>query len=399
MFDALKDIGTFFYLYSCCELCLSVGEQVNSQARYPPNTMHGIKRTNTHWRYIADMILQLTKEQRFGIKGKSPLLDVPYFDIVRHYMIDCMHLLFIGVGKNLTHNTFKLKSGKLSRNANVKLCLKDIDLLFLKINLPSECQRRVRTITELLQFKSNEIRNLVIVGCIIYAESLHKNAFKKPAIIWLLFCYLVRSVFLPDAMRVRDFEVGELLTLHQEFYELYAEEYGNGKCVFIVHAFSHLQEIRDLGGPLSMNSSEAFETNYGSVKLSYTPRTSTLSKQISEKMFILNLVPWHSCHKSIKFTGDDGKDGAKVDDSMVCDDKNNFYKIVQENEFSLDVKQIVTLAYRSNILRTLNWTKVGVRTFGHIYDEVINIQKSTIIGKGVLAGNLILSYPIEALFT
>jgi hypothetical protein len=384
--------------YMSCELCLSVGERVNGQARYPPNTMHGIKRTNPHWRYVVDMLQELSKDQRFGIKGKSPLLCLPYFDIIRNYMIDCMHLLFLGLGRNLINATFKLKSGKLSRCANVKLCLKDIDLLFLMINLPSECQRRVRSVTELLHFKSNEIRNLVIVGCIIYADSLYKNAFKKQAKIWMIMCYLVRSVFLPDTMRVRDFEVGELMTLHQEFYELYAQEYGYFKCVFIVHAFSHLQEIRELGGPLSMNSSEAFENNYGSVKQSYTPRTSTLSKQISEKMFIQNLM-WHSCHKSIKFTGAEGTDSAKVDDSMVCDDNNFFYKVVHENDLTLDVKQIVTSAYRSNILRTLNWSKVGVRTFCQISEEVITINKATVIGKGVLAGKLIISYPIEAMFT
>ena len=110
-----------------CEYCEAPAinyideNMIKNQLTWPPTTMNGRPRTITAIRRIVNSIEEgdedLTKEYLKGIKGRSVLLYQPNFDIIQDVPTEYMHLVCLGVVKNMiifTYNVGKKKNKNYS---------------------------------------------------------------------------------------------------------------------------------------------------------------------------------------------------------------------------------------------------------------------------------------------
>ncbi|XP_076280281.1 uncharacterized protein LOC143209033 [Lasioglossum baleicum] len=110
--------------------------------------------------------------------GISPLLRInPKIDMINHFLLDSMHLLYLGIMKKLLHYWIdgNVKGLKLSDRAKVQLS----DLL-QRIKVPAEFQRTTRSLTEYHKFKATEYRFLLLYAApVIFKKILTTDMMLK----------------------------------------------------------------------------------------------------------------------------------------------------------------------------------------------------------------------------
>lgn len=84
-------------------------QRKSSHIVWPANTFQGGARTKEKILVIVEKIEageELTPSEKKGIKGRSPLLDIDYFDFVLHVPAEYMHLVCLGVTKRMLELSF-----------------------------------------------------------------------------------------------------------------------------------------------------------------------------------------------------------------------------------------------------------------------------------------------------
>lgn len=76
--------------YYSCEYCESKGECVQRHVCFPSDTFPGPPRSKERWEECV-MTWQMEGNSYMGIMGKSPLMQLPNFDIIRDSPADPMH--------------------------------------------------------------------------------------------------------------------------------------------------------------------------------------------------------------------------------------------------------------------------------------------------------------------
>lgn len=87
-----------------------------------------------------------------GVKGISPLVLIPSFDIIKQCPVDYMHCVLLGVVKQLCNIWFE----KPNTSFYIKRHLKDIDKILETIGSFKEASRSARRITDRKSWKANE---------------------------------------------------------------------------------------------------------------------------------------------------------------------------------------------------------------------------------------------------
>ena len=119
-----------------CDFCKAPGVRVRNVTYYPFESSHGKERRTTEGtRYIAGHLLELTEEERAGVRGSSPLLDIPNFDMVWSVPLDSMHTVDEGVVKKLLKLIFETDCPDLKEK---------FDEVFRLIKVPTEQPRKPR---------------------------------------------------------------------------------------------------------------------------------------------------------------------------------------------------------------------------------------------------------------
>ena len=87
--------------YFGCGFCLHPGTLVENQVKYTVTTTEYPEREAK--KMLADMEQAVAQNRTIrGVKGPSPLINLPYFDIVRGFVPDYMHAVLLGVIRQLT---------------------------------------------------------------------------------------------------------------------------------------------------------------------------------------------------------------------------------------------------------------------------------------------------------
>ena len=131
---------------------------------WPANTMNGELRTKEKTVQIVEEIEaghNLTPAEKKGIKGRSPLLDLDYFDYVIHIPTEYMHLVPLGVVKRLIELCFnvgesrpRVKKRPLTSTSLFNECMKAVKMF-------REFSRRARKL-DLSVMKAQELRNIIL---------------------------------------------------------------------------------------------------------------------------------------------------------------------------------------------------------------------------------------------
>lgn len=162
------------------------------QLTWPASTRNGNLRTIQK---IKDIVEEIEKNPNIiktdpdfckGIKGKSHLLEQPYFDMLEDVHCEYMHVVCLGLIKRMVEVNFKVGENR-ERDTKRKLSSPQLFNEKIKfIQLTRECSRRCRNL-DLGVMKASEYRNLLIFFSQLYLIALKMNLrmTKEFGSIWL----------------------------------------------------------------------------------------------------------------------------------------------------------------------------------------------------------------------
>ena len=337
------------------------GPKTKSHIVWPAATRNSAPRTHDNVKAIVDAIAEdpnLSKHERKGVVGRSPLWDVEGFDFVRDSPTEYMHSVCIGVVKRMLELTFSVgevrpreTKRKLSSPSEFNECMKDTQS-------PREFSRRSRKL-DLAVFKAQEMRNILLFFFPHILQCIEPNA--KERRLWLLFTFMIRSCILPS----NEFQIVDLSKIEEAceaFYILYEQLFGAYNCSYNTHVVSsHLIEMR-AHGPLTFTSAFGFEAFYGEMRHSFTPGTQSTLKQIMRKTLMKRAISYHCCNNSIYYS--------ERDSSLECNSLIYCYEASEHNMFKIiNVQKDSLICYKQGKYPVsfketrdldLNWSHVGV---------------------------------------
>lgn len=260
-----------------CPCCYSPGvtHQINdgtSSGRshvYPCNTEndygHDELRTHEETFNIAKEVELNYKTSRRadpipikGIKGISPLVFAPGFDIIRCTTIDYMHCILLGVVKMLLNLWFDVshRNKKWSLRSHIKV----LDKIMMAIQPPNFIHRMPKSFEEIGQWKASELRSFLVFFSIpVLCGYLPQEYFNH-----FILLSQASYIFLSQSISAKDLKTGQSM-IHL-FCANIENLYGTRYQTFNVHSLLHLhQKVKDLG-PLWAHSCFFFEDLNGDLR-------------------------------------------------------------------------------------------------------------------------------------
>lgn len=361
---------------------------------WPSSTMEGEPRTKEKilgiLQHIAENNGNVSKEEAKGIAGKSPLLDIPYFNIIKHIPTEYLHSVCLGITKKLIELTFNVG---ISRKRITKRKLSNpstFNDLMSKVKVFKECSRRARSL-DFSVMKGQEYRNIVlfffplVVQCI---EPKHKE--RK---LWLLLAYKIRACTLPN----KEFQSINLEVIEyccKEFYKLYESLFSIDNCTYNTHVVcSHLLDMRDQG-PLTHTSAFSFESFYGEVRHAFVPGTPSTLKQIMTKIFLKRQLSYHCCAPSMTCTNYETDMERNNLIYTYIHQTYEFYRIVEVEDDVFLCKKIEKQTHKFPETPTLKWEKVGLFKVSDPMVEsnvLVKIPHNSVAGKLIKVQNLMIT--------
>ena len=362
---------------------------------WPASTMDGVPRTCEKILEITERIENgtISREEAKGILGRSALLNLERFDMVRDSPTEYLHSVCLGVVKRLIELTFSVGEKRPSVRVRQLASPKDFNELMLKIKVVSEFSRRIREL-DFAIMKGQEFRNIILFFFPVVIKCIKSGDKEKR--VWLLLAYMIRACVLPTD----EFHCVDLQALHdccRQFYELYESLYGQLNCSYNTHIVgSHLIEMR-AHGPLTFTSAFIFESFYGEMRRSFVPGTQSTLKQILQKVMVKRALTPHHCESKIHYSD--------YNTEMECNNliysfKNrthNMYQIVSKTNDEILCRKLGKYEYKSPQISHLNWSKVGVYERGALSSEIEVIRENDINGKIIQVDNLLLTCPVNVL--
>ena len=375
-----------------------VGNRTKTNIVWPAVTRDSETRTDPKIMDIIERIEadpNLSKEEKKGVVGRSPLWNIPTFNFVRDSPAEYLHSVCIGVVKRLIILTFsvgenrpRITKRKLSSTEHFNQCM-------LETQVPREFSRRARRL-DFSVMKGQEMRNICLFFFPYVLQCLEPNA--KERKLWLLLTYNVRACILPteefDISLIDDVEKAS-----NEFYMLYEALFGDNNCSYNTHIVgSHLMDMR-AHGPLTETSAFVFESFYGEMRNAFAPGTQSTLKQIMEKVLVKRAISFHSCEAPIFYSDHDSP--MECNCMIYCYESNvhKMYKIIGVDKDSLVCypQGKFNFQFKETSQLNLNWSKVGVYKKGGIMESPVIISKNKVSGKVLKVGEYLITCPNNVL--
>ena len=336
----------------------------------------------------------LSQNEKRGIVGKSLFLDLEYFDFILDMPTDYLHLSCLGVVKRLMELTFNVGANR-KRVTKRKLSSPSLyNKEMKKVKVFKECSRRSREL-DFAVFKGQEFRNIsllffkAIINCI-------EEKYDEERAIWLLLSFVLRACIIPDP----EFEYVDQNIIKiccNEFYKLYERNFGLNNCTYSLHVLaSHLLELRKKG-PLTETSAFIFESFYGELRNSFCPGTNSPLKQTFQNIYLKRMLSFHSCEAPIALCNHDT--ALECNTIVYTYEQNNyeFHKIVDIEDEDLICHKINKSICKFNACEIMDWKTVGVFKMKGYSQDMIKIKKHTVMGKGLIVDDILLSCPYNVL--
>ena len=384
-----------------CEYCEAEGECHNRKIVYPMSSLKQQKRTHARWlEHVAD--LESQREHGAvgsvkGVTGRSPLLKIRHFDIVKKAPSDPFHRDWLGICKStLWRHTVGLSKGT-NLTAQGKRITEKISNIYKKINLPSEFSHRSREI-DYANFKGHEWKSMSVSCFPSICKLVEEEAGHATAHVWLLFIFLALINYGPQWAR-DEIKDAYLIVLHELMYEQFQDAFGESACTYNWHAFSHMPDISKHGKPSEI-STEPFESAYAQVQASYKSGTRNIGIQIVSNMLIkrLNHTEGFACRRHLKI--EPRATEVRFDDSIVLDEHYNYYRVVHVEGELFAANPIRTKPWTCAIDPNLPMRFVGVCLFAEASEVEVVLRREDIRGKAVITpDNIIIPFYQEMLFS
>ena len=370
----------------------------SSHIVWPVNTFNGEKRTKEK---ILAIVLKIesgenvSPSERKGIKGRSLLLDLDYFDYVNSFPTKYMHLVSLGVVKRMLEVTFSVGETRSRKTKRPLTHPQLFDELMKTVKCPGEFPRRIRKL-DLSVWKATELRNVTIFFFPFITRYLEGH--EKEIKLWEMLAFMVRACVLPEE---------EFLAVNQTSikhcqktcYALFQQLYGERNCSYSIHVFfSHLQNIRTQG-PLTESSAFIFESFYAELRNAFKPGTVSVLKQMFQTVLLKRLLSNHICIEKMYFRE---KDTALECNSIIYvyeSNRHSVYKIksIPENDNNLICNQLGNHDIEFRNTNMLNWSSVGVYRKGGLSSINVIIPKKNVSGKVLKVGTYLITCPASIL--
>ncbi len=385
-----------------CEYCEASGQCIQRRIVYNKASLGQKKRTMASWLdNVEDLEVQREEDHSVtnvkGITGRSPLLRIKGFDIVKQAPSDPLHRDWLGIMKSTLwrHTVGLSKVGAMSaKGRRIHEVVSDV---YKNVRLPSEFSHRSRAI-DYPNFKGHEWKSLAISTFPTICEVVEREIDHQTAHVWLLFVFLI-LVYNGPVWVMKRLGKDYLKAIHEQLYEEFEECFGEGACTFNWHAFSHMTDIRECGSAPQL-STEPYESSYGLVQVSFAPGTRNVGLQIVRNMLMRSVdhVEGAGCKKHLKF--EPSKLVSKRDDSLVIDKHMNYYEVLDVQGDYLRVKKILTEPWTSPIDSNLPMSMVGVAKYRRRDDNDFLMLKENAKGKAVRAKDgLLIPFYWDLLFS
>lgn len=233
-----------FNAYNSCSWCLHRGEWHDGCVRFPILNYRPIDRQ-------VELTVKngKTAVQKgtaiMGVKYVTPLISLPYFNIIDGFVPDYLHCCLAGVVKQVTEYIIKLL--KKDDFEKINSCL-------LKIKVPNQLSRLTRSLVDRKHWKAREWENWLLY----YSAPLLRNIINNE--LWQHWFLLVNSLYglLKTSVSIEELDkIDE--SLHK--FVLGVERlYGKRCMTYNVHQLLHITESVYNWGPLWAHSTFPFES-------------------------------------------------------------------------------------------------------------------------------------------
>lgn len=235
--------------FNSCTKCTIYGQVINNTVCFPNEVPEPQLRTD-------DDFLNVKYSEQFcdDYQKKETILKNLNFGLVSGVPLDYMHLVCLGVMK-------KLLLLWLRGPLKYRLSYKDInkiseDLISIRKSIPSEFQRKTRSLKFLKIWKATEFRNfLLYVGPIVLKKVLHEKAYEHFLMLHVAIRLLADSNFVKDPNNIQCAD-----DLLQRFVVYFEKLYGKQYVSFNVHNLKHLAADVKKYGALDKFSAFQFES-------------------------------------------------------------------------------------------------------------------------------------------
>ena len=390
-----------------CEYCESRAEYIvfknkagkKGHLAWPVSTANGPPRTMEKIREITERLRngeELTREECKGFWGTSHFLNLENFSFIDSIPTEYMHLGCIGVVKRVLELSFNVGS---NRDRITKRKLSEASLYnkeIADVKVCREYSRRVRNL-DFGVMKTQEFRNVSICFFPIVLKCIPDN-YPREQKLWLQLTFIMRACILPNA----EFEQIPKTIIEStalSFYKNFQSLFGERNCSYSIHLIgSHITQIRgDL--PFTERSAFKYENFYAELRNLFQPGTISTSKQILKNCYMKRILENHNCVKSIFY---DVESQGRENNSLiyVMNEKKvyNFFKIIEkidENNFLCNPQG--RFSYKSDLLKDIDWDKVGVFTVGPYSNDTVVVQRKDIHGKMIKVKDFFITIPNNVL--
>lgn len=367
----------------------------HTKITWPASTAGAESRTREKIINIVENLNDLSPEEKKGIVGRSLLLDIPNFDIVRDNSAEYLHSVCLGLIKRLVELTFAVGEVR-PRKTNRPLCKPTLfNKLMALIKTPKEFPRRARDL-DFSVFKGVEFRNLALFYFPLIIDCIEEGHGERE--LWLYLAFMIRSCVIPShEFRYVSLEVVELCCT--KFYALYERLFGLTNCTYNTHVVcSHLPEIR-AAGPLTETSAFVFESFYGEMKNSFVPGTISPLKQLFQNILLKRVLSTHCCEIPITYCN---YETSLENNTLIYVWEHNCHKMYVIKEVDQENLICHTLEkenYEFEDIETirLDWNTVGVYQKVGVIEEDVIIRKEQVSGKVIAVKNLLITCPNNVL--
>lgn len=238
-----------------CPWCLACGESQEGRLLYL-HSKPDVERTSAGIRRDMTLASRL-KTPVNGLKGVSPLVKLPHFDLVLGYTVEYMHSVLLGVTRQFADYWFDSSNSNEPYYMGRPSTLRLINRRLLSIRPPHQFTRLPRTLLERRYWKAHEWRNWLLFYCLPCCRPVLPQRYFRH------FSILSEAIFvllLPELSSDQIDHTGSLLTT---FVSQAAGLYGQRCMSFNVHQLLHLAEAARQFGPLWAHSAFAFESSNG----------------------------------------------------------------------------------------------------------------------------------------
>ncbi|XP_057329856.1 uncharacterized protein LOC130670466 [Microplitis mediator] len=229
--------------FNACERCMAIGRKKNKTTIYP--SVDSELYSDRTFRNFMNIDHHVSVSPLIGIK--------PPIDMIHTFILDFMHLGFLGVMKKISEFLLgEIKNkGKLDNSSKNELSRR---LIMLKQHIPEEFPRKCRPLGDFTRYKATEFKLIALyLGIILFKKILDKKKYHH----FLLFCVGSRLLW----SKVTAVSYNETANQYfNEFVTKLPNFYGEKAIVLNMHHLKHVaKDVKFTGYSLSEINAFPFE--------------------------------------------------------------------------------------------------------------------------------------------